>query len=193
MIPEGRYKCRATEGALSETNDGKPQVAVDIVITEEECDYTGQHRTWYGSFTEKSQDRTLQSLRLLGWQGDDLSNLVGLGDTEAWVTIAHEEDQEGNTRDRAAWINGSGGLQVKKLMDEGAAKAFAERMKGHVLAHNAKSGAGGSSPNAAASGKPAAAAASGKPSGAGGGKKKNAPAKQQPNDFAPEDGDRIPF
>ena len=185
MIPEGRYKCRATEAALAFTSQGAPQVAVDIVITEEESEYCGQHRTWYGSFTEKSTERTLQSLRILGWKGDDLSDLTGIDENEAYVTITHEEDQNGELRDRAAFINANAGLAIKTPMDEGEAKAFAERMKGHVLAHNAKSGAS-SSPNA----KPAAAA-SGKANG--GTKKSTTKAKQQPNDFAPEDGDKIPF
>lgn len=181
MIPEGRYQCRATEGLLSETEGGNPQVAVDIVIIEE-GEWEGQHRTWYGSFTEKSTDRTLQSLRLLGWRGDDLSELVGLGETEAYVTITHEEDQEGNLRDRAAWINSGAGIAVKKPMNADSAKAFAERMKGHVLSHNAKTGG---SPNAT---KPAA------PSG--GSKKRNAATKPKggsADDFKPEDGDQIPF
>jgi hypothetical protein len=185
MIPEGRYKCRGTEAALALTSQGAPQVAVDIVITEE-GEYEGQHRTWYGSFTDKATDMTLRALRTLGWTGDDLSDLSSIAaaeDPEAYVSIVHEEDQEGNPRDRAAFINANGGLAVKTPMDAGEAKAFAERMKGHVLGFNAKSGTS-SSPNA----KPGAAASGGGRRPSGGGTKK----KTQPNDFAPEDGD-APF
>lgn len=185
MIPEGRYKCRAVEGKLAKTNDGNGQMAVDIVITEEESEHCGQHRTWYGSFTEKSIDRTLQSLRLLGWQGDDLSDLVGLGDTEAYVTITHEE-YEGEIRDRAAWINASAGLAVKTPMDEGEAKAFAERMKGHVLGFNQRTQGG--SPNTGKS-----AASSGGAAGGGKPKSQATKKKQQQGDFAPDQGDDIPF
>lgn len=182
MIPEGRYKCRGTEAKLAFTSQGAPQVAVDIVITEEESEYCGQHRTWYGSFSDKAMDRTLQSLRFLGWQGDDLSDLAGIDQNEAYVTITHEEDQEGNIRDRAAFINNSAGLAIKTPMDDGEAKAFAERMKGHVLSFNQRTA------GTPASAKPAAAANSG--TGAGG--RRKSPPKKNESDFKPEDGD-IPF
>jgi hypothetical protein len=190
MIPEGRYKARGCEAKLAYTSAGAGQVAVDLVITEEESEYCGQHRTWYGSFTDKSTDRTLQSLRLLGWDSDDLSQLTGIDQHDVWVTIAHEE-YEGEIRDRAAFINASAGLAVKTPMEEGDAKAFAERMKGHVLAHKAKSGGG--SPNAKPAA-PAAAPSSTSPA-ATGGKRKGAAAANK-NDFAPDQtvgGEKIPF
>lgn len=180
MIPEGRYRARGCEAALAHTSKGDPQVAVDLVITEEESDHCGQHRTWYGSFTDKSTERTLQSLRFLGWDNDDLSQLTGIDQNEVWVTITHEEDLEGVLRDRAAFINNSPGLGVKSPMDEGAAKAFAQRMMGNVLAHKQKSG---SSPNEAA--KPGAA--SGKAAAANVAKRTppKKPSTQQ-SDFAPD-------
>lgn len=182
MIDEGKYKARGCEATLARTSEGNPQVAVDLVITEE-GEYEGQHRTWYGSFSDKARERTLESLRLLGWEGDDLSDLSGIDRCDVWVTIVHEEDLEGNPRDRAAFINGSPGLAVKAPMGAEDAKAFAEQMKGFVLSHKART------KGAPASTKPAAAAGSGK------GKAKDKPKASEPkqNDFAPDEGEEIPF
>jgi len=174
MIPEGKYRARGCEGALAETSSGNTQVAIDLEITEE-GEHEGQHRTWYGSFSEKAMERTLKSLRLLGWEGDDLSNLTGIDRNDVWVTIVHEEDLEGNPRDRAAWINGSPGLAISKPLDQESAKAFAERMKGHVLAQKQRE------PGPPASTKPAAKS----------GKKPTESKKQR--DFAPEQGGEEPF
>lgn len=134
MIPEGTYKSRGTEGALGYASTETEQIAVDLVFLEGGPEVEGQHLTWYGFFTEKTTERTLESLRLLGWVGDDLSDLTGIDQNEVYVKVTHEEDQNGNLRARAAWINASGGLAMKERMDEGAAKAFAQRMRGHVLA-----------------------------------------------------------
>jgi hypothetical protein len=182
MIPQGKYRARGCEATLARTSEGKPQVAVDLVITEE-GEAEGQHRTWYGSFSDKARERTFESLCLLGWDGDNLSELGGIDRNDVWVTIVHEEDLEGNPRDRAAFINGSPGLAVKEPMGADDAKAFAEQMRGFVLAHKAKTR------GAPASTKPAAAN-----SGVKKAKKAPTPAEPKQNDFAPEGADDdIPF
>lgn len=134
-IPEGTWKVRACEGALGTTNKtDREQVAVDLEIMDGPA--LGAHITWYGFFTDKTFDRTIESLRLLGWQGHDLSDLRGLGSTEATAVIADEPDENGEVRTRVKWINAIGGIAMKNRMDIGAAKAFAERMKGRVLAQS---------------------------------------------------------
>lgn len=141
MIPEGKYKARGVEGALAETSQGNPQVAVLVRITEGE--HAGEEFTWYGHFTEKTEVRTLESLRHLGWETDDLTDLRGIDANEVQIVIGHEEDQEGRMRPRVKWINAAGaGLAIKERMDAAAARAFAARMKGAAIASRQKSGGG---------------------------------------------------
>lgn len=132
LIPPGRYKARGVDGKLALTNDGKPQVAV-LVRIEDEGPWNGWEMTWYGYFSEKSQKRTIESLRFLGWQGDDLDNLVGIDGNEVSLTVEHDTGDDGVTRAKAAWINRAGAIAVKNIMDDGTARNFAERMKGLVM------------------------------------------------------------
>lgn len=140
MISQGRHKARGVMGALGTTGTGKEQIAVLLEVTEGE--EQGTQITWYGYFTEKTVDRTFESLRLLGWSGDDLTDLSGLDANEVSIVIEHEHDQSGELRARVKWINGGGGLGLKEPMNAVAAKAFAERMKGAALASRKKAPAG---------------------------------------------------
>lgn len=138
MLAEGRYKARGVEGALGMTGTGREQVAVLVEVTQGE--HAGEQLTWYGYFTEKTVDRTFESLRLLGWEGDDLTDLRGINANEVSIEVEHEEDSEGRKRARVKWINGGGGLVMKERLAEGAARAFAARMKGAAIASRQKSG-----------------------------------------------------
>lgn len=133
MIPNGTYLARALGGALGKTNAGKPQVAVEFEILSAEA--AGEHITWYGFFSEKTEERTIKSLRLAGWRGDDLSDLSSLGGDDApeVALVIEEETYEGKTRTKVQWVNAPGaGLAMKSEMSPEEAKAFATRMKGRV-------------------------------------------------------------
>lgn len=144
MIAEGNWKARATEAALGFSSKGTQQVAVDLVLLE--GDDAGKHITWYGYFSDATFERTIESLRTLGWEGDDLSNLTGIDKNDVYAVIEHEDDLQGQPRARVKWINGSGGLALKERMDAGQAKAFAAQMKGRVLALKQKGGAAAPKP-----------------------------------------------
>lgn len=141
MIPEGRYKARAIDGGLGETSDGNPQVAVRFGLLDE--GHEGEEITWFGSFSKNKGngaktplERTIESLRTCGWEGDDLSDLRGITDCEVSLVIAHEEYPKGSGKVSAKvkWVNRTGGLALKAPMNETSAKAFAARMKGEVIA-----------------------------------------------------------
>jgi hypothetical protein len=127
----GTFAARGVSGALGFTEGGKEQVAVQLEILSEE--FLGETITYYGYFTEKTQERTIESLRLLGWSSDDLFDLSGIGSTEVRVVI-EEEDYNGKLQLKVKWINGPGGLALKAPMSDGEARAFSARMKGAVLA-----------------------------------------------------------
>lgn len=178
MIGEGTFKARGLEAELGTTDSGKEQVAVLLELLE--GDDQGKHITWYGYFTEATTDRTLEALRLLGWQGDDLSDLRGIDANEVYAVIIHDE-YDGKVRAKVNFINGNAGIALKNKMSVGDAKAFAERMKGHVLAQRQKQGQGG---------------AAAQPAKANGERQATRPAAtSQSNDFVANSGadDDIPF
>lgn len=134
MISEGKHKARGIEAALGYTSKGTEQIAVLLETEHGEI-------TWYGYFSEKTADRTLESLRYLGWEGDDLSDLSGISANEVTIVVEHEADEDGRTHPRVRWINRAGGLAMKEAMDEKATRAFAARMKNAARASRAKVGA----------------------------------------------------
>jgi hypothetical protein len=189
LIPEGTWKCRGISYALGYTSADGEQVGVEIMLLPDQHeDVDGRHLTWYGQFTEKAEPFTLKALRVLGWQGDDISDLSGIIDgPECEAVIGHEQDLQGEWRHRVRFIQaiGAGGVAMKSKMTEEQSKAFAERMRGRVMAMNRAqpAAAPAAKPNAAP--KPAPAAAP-----------KPAPAKQRKQAAAeapPPDDDNIPF
>ncbi len=181
LISEGTFRARATEGALGFTSKGSEQIAVSLQLLDGPDE--GKAITWYGYFTDKTMDRTLESLRLLGWASDDLSDLTGIDQQNVHIVVEHETDNDGVVRARVRWINGGGGVQLKERMNEGEAKSFAAKMKGRVLAYKMEKG----SPPPAQ--RPAAAAGRSIPPAANSG--------GQSRDFAPgptpDNADNIPF
>jgi hypothetical protein len=139
MIGNGKYKARATTGALGKADTGSYQVLVDFEITD--GDHKGSHLAWFGYFTEKTQDRTIESLRHCGWVGDDLDNLTGINTNEVQIVVELEE-HDGKTRPKIQWVNALGsGMKLKNPLSVADAKSFAQRMKGAVIAQRAKAGA----------------------------------------------------
>lgn len=133
LFPVGTWKAKGVEAALGDaSSSGNETIAIGFVALEGEP--KGRQITWYGYFTEKTFDRTIESMRYCGWEGNDLSRLESCTRNEVYIVVEHEEDQEGEMRARVRWVNSGGGVALKNRMDVGSAKAFAERMKGRVLA-----------------------------------------------------------
>lgn len=175
-IPRGTYRARGVAGSaqLGTTEGGNPQIAASFEILDET--FEGKTVPWYGYFTEKTQKRTLESLRLAGWSNDDIDNMEGFGDTEVDIVVEHNE-WEGKVTARVAWVNraGSGGLALKSPMSPDQRKAFASKIKGMaVLSRQAAE----KEKSKAAPGKPVP-----KRAAAGGGD----------NSFPPAGDDDIPF
>ena len=61
MLADGTYRARAIEGALGFTKGDKEQAAILLDVSEGEAE--GQRITWFGYFTEKTTDRTMEALR----------------------------------------------------------------------------------------------------------------------------------
>jgi hypothetical protein len=137
MIAEGTYTARAVQWDWGLTRDGKEQVVVQFEIVE--GPYQGWCQTWYGSFSEKAQARTIESLRYAGWKNDDIMTMEGMGDILCQIVIAHEVQQEGknagNTIARVRWVNrlgGGGPIKLDRPMDMAQKRMFAQKLKLHA-------------------------------------------------------------
>lgn len=122
-IPGNTYTAQAVDGYLSHTKDGKEQIVVKFAIVGGQFD--GQAVDWTGFFTEKTFDRTIQSLRYCGWRGDDISDLTGIDANEVEIVVQHNE-YNGKVYPRVAWVNQIGG---KARMTADEAREFAESIK----------------------------------------------------------------
>ncbi|HVO30759.1 MAG TPA: hypothetical protein VMV18_08485 [bacterium] len=136
-MENGTYKAKASTWALAESSKGTPEVAVEFVLTHP--DMQGRSITWHGYLSEKTFNRTVESLRYCGWKGDDLSDLSGLDANEVSLVVENEE-YEGETHPRVKWVNRAGGLAVKAPMSGDKAKAFAASMRERVRAFDAAKG-----------------------------------------------------
>lgn len=126
-IPEGTYRARVKSADFGFTSKGTEQVQVVFDVLDP--DYDGETVMWWGYFSEKTAERTMQSLRYCGWKGDDVTDLKGISDNEVEVVVEHNT-YEGKTNARVAWVNRIGaGVAVKAPMPEDKRKAFAKRMK----------------------------------------------------------------
>ena len=187
LIPEGTWRARGVTAELGYTSQDNEQIGVELeFMPDQHDDVDGRRTTWYASFSEKAEAHTLKALRVLGWSGDDLSDLTGIDANEVDAVVIHEEDLEGAIRSRVRFINplGSGGVAMKVKMSEDQARAFAERMKGRVLAM-AKA-----APPTAAGAKPAAKPAAGAKPAA---KLAPKPASKNAKAVQPPEGDDVPF
>jgi hypothetical protein len=129
------YAAQAESWTLGRSSTGKEQVAISFLVLTEGA--THERLTWYGYFTEHTFDRTVETLRTCGWQGDDLSDLSGVEQNKVSLVVV-DEDFEGKVTARVAWVNRTGGgPSVKEVLEGNEAKAFAAAMKDRVRAWSA--------------------------------------------------------
>lgn len=179
-MEKATYRARASSSAgFGMSSKGNSQIAIDCEILTE--GFQGERIAWVGTFSPGATDRTLEALRIMGWQGEDLAELDAGCDVaklipeEFDLACDVEADLEGVDRLKANWVNriGGGRFAFKTKLEGGELKAFAASMKDAVK--NARGGA----PRA-------------KPAASGGNGQKR---PQQPHPNAPGGGmdDDIPF
>lgn len=143
LLPEGNYtaittpvvdsdgrSCLVQFGFAGENSTRQVLVYFEIL----EGPHTGVIVPWFGYFTKKTYERTLQSLRYCGMRGSDLSTL-NEQDLDQVVQIAVEHN-EYNDRimPRVAWVNrlGSGTVKLNNPMSKSDLRAFAAQMRAHL-------------------------------------------------------------
>lgn len=133
-LSNGKYRAKAGDWALGESGNGKEQIAVEFELLDP--DYSGQHITWYGYFSDGALEFTVKALRTMGWQGDDLLHLIGLDANEVVLVIENEEYQ-GKTYAKVKWVNAIGGLALKTPMTPAKQQSFAAQMRQRIAALDA--------------------------------------------------------
>lgn len=133
----GTHKARAKEWDLGISSTGNEQIAIMFEIVEGE--HAGKTRTWFGSFSDAAIDRTLDSMRHCGWDGDSLATIDGLGANEVEIVIEQEEYQ-GKLNEKVRWVNKPAALKLKHQLTGAARDAFASKLRGKVIAHKQKYG-----------------------------------------------------
>ncbi|MDP2271236.1 MAG: hypothetical protein Q8K32_10930 [Archangium sp.] len=150
-----RYvRSKAKSWALGVSSTGKEQIAVSFLLPADPGLELGErHLAWYGYFTDATAERTIESLRCMGFEGDDLTQLEGLDKNEVELVI-EDEEYEGHLNEKIQFINKAGGAMVKTPLVGEKAASFAAQMKAKFRAFDAGNGKRTTKPAAAA--KPAA-------------------------------------
>lgn len=148
-ITAGTYKARVSGECVLGTSKNKGTPFIEFYLQILDGDNKGGLVRWTGYFTEATNERSIRALQICGWQGDDLGEfadgaLHGLDANEVSIVVEIETYQDRDSgedrhRPRVAWINRPGGfLNTEAAMNDDAAKAFGDRMRGLVMSVKAK-------------------------------------------------------
>lgn len=158
-MQKATYRARAIGAGFGTSSKGNTQIAIQCEVVEH--DLAGETIAWLGHFTEKTADRTIESLQHFGWKGDDLSELEDL-DADRAATLLPEiveivvdpEQYEGEWQLKVKWVNrpGAGRFSFKEPLTGAGLKAFAAQMKGAI--RGARGAQAAQRPNGGGSAKP---------------------------------------
>lgn len=135
----GSYKAKAVDWGFNTTRNGNPELVIEFAVPMPDGSKEMQFAHLY--FTEGAFDRAVESLRIMGWKGEELSELDnkggGIDANEVSLEIEMEK-YEGKVTPKVQWINsGSGGHRQAPLTGD-ALKAFSFKMKSRVASADAK-------------------------------------------------------
>lgn len=146
-MTKGYYAARASSAPITfgRSGNGNTQIAVEFEICEE--GYAGEVITWIGHFTDGTAARTVESLQIAGWQGDDISELDGQPGATAMpdeVSLTCEgEEYNGEYKLKVQWVNrpGGGRFKFKEQITGNDLKAFGAQLRATVKSVRASGGA----------------------------------------------------
>ena len=120
LVKPGRYTAKVIDYGIGETKDGNPQAAVTFSFQDSES--KNRVMTWYGHFTDKTIEKTIDSLLICGLKGNDPRELGkglegGALDTnrEVSIVVEHDQTQDGKTIAKVRWVNRLGGNAFKRM------------------------------------------------------------------------------
>lgn len=122
MVKEGIYKkCRVQEEDIQygESSKGTPEIVLQVFVPD-----LNRHFSTLLYFSEGGAPGSFERLRACGWEGDDLSNLKGVGKNDIDFSIRYEEYQ-GEQKMKTSIMTGGGRIETSKAMDP---KSFAAKV-----------------------------------------------------------------
>lgn len=133
-IEPGYYKATPTEYKWCYSSKGTKSICVRFEILDA-GNAEGVFINWHGYFSEKAWERTIESLRYMGFEGDDLTEML-LNKT-VQIVIENEE-YEGKMHSRVRWVNSLGqrNIVVNNPMNERDLREFAAAMSSRIAAIN---------------------------------------------------------
>lgn len=123
-IEAGIYRARAVAGKeqYGQTQNGNDQIVLEMDLPD-----IGQTVSVFLYFSDAAAPHSMKRLRLAGWTGDDLANLVGLGSRECDVVVKYEEYQ--GEQKMKVEIQSGGTVVLENQFDDKSKKAFGAKFK----------------------------------------------------------------
>lgn len=138
-IAAGTYKGRGVAGSeqYGTTSNGNDQIVVDVDLTD-----IGTRVSTFLVFTDKAAQFSIDRLRALGWDGNDLTNLTGIDRNEVDVVVKYEM-YNNEQKMKVEILTGGGRVSLQNQMDDRGKRAFAARFNKLAAAAAPKPGNGG--------------------------------------------------
>lgn len=136
-VGTGTWRAKAISAWLTKS-EKKGTEGVSIEFEAVDGTFAGERIVWTGWLTDKTIDRSIESLRHCGWKGDDLSDLSTVrGECE--IVVEEEEYEKKNGEPglayRVRWVNALGGRRAGGApLEVSDAKSLAQRMKARIQA-----------------------------------------------------------
>ena len=150
MVRQGYYKARAVRiddgygnevwARWGKASTGTQQVGMMFEIID--GNYQGTRLPWYGSFTEKSWERTVESLKHCGFQGDNLTKLNEQTlDREVSIKVDHRVNDFGEVVNaRVAFVNATASVGFNDPMSSDELRDFAAKIRDRMAGKQGASG-----------------------------------------------------
>jgi hypothetical protein len=128
LIPAGKYKVKCVDAKVGKAKTGTIQIGCALEIVE--GPQSGQMLTWYGFFTENTEERTVAAMRTLGFRGNDIRRLESMFEgATAQAVVDHEKNQDGKLVAKTNWINPIG-VMMNEVLDGAELASFGKRFAG---------------------------------------------------------------
>lgn len=139
-IAAGLYRAVVEDHEWCYSSKGTKAICVRFRVVDGDEENTLVHINWYGYFSEKTWERTVESLRHMGFKGDDLNNLGELDETVQLDVV--QEEYDGKVHAKVKWVNSlrASKIQVQNKMMDNDVAAFAKAMQERISAMGRKNG-----------------------------------------------------
>lgn len=139
-IPNGYYQGRAIRVELEDGSKKYVQLGLSkrsetrqllVMFKIESGEFAGMTFPWFGYFSDDSAQRTIESLRLMGWKGKSFATINDEELNQLVSLTIETEDYEGKTRTRVSWVNDLSGpkIELEKMLDAKSLKDLDKLVK----------------------------------------------------------------